>query len=136
MEKIFQHFLCAALLYPVYPAFSQRSDTLSSGNLREIIISAARNEQNADETSRSTTVLSGAQLQQTVFANVGELLARQYGVYVVGAGQTPGQLQTLFLRGAGGNQTAVLLDGIRLYEPSSPEAATASRHWCSWSFPS
>ena len=124
MEKIFQYFLCAALLYPVCPAFSQRSDTLSSGNLREIIISAARNEQNAAETSRSTTVLSGAQLQQTVFTNVGELLARQYGVYVVGAGQTPGQLQTLFLRGAGGNQTAVLLDGIRLYEPSSPEAAT------------
>lgn len=124
MGKKFQWFWGAALLHFVCPAFGQGSDSLSSNNLREVIISAARNEQQAVETTRSTTVISGAQLRQTVFTNVGEVLARQHGVYVVGAGQTPGQLQTLFLRGAAGNQTAVMIDGVRLYEPSSPEAAS------------
>lgn len=129
MEKKRLLRLTLLLLFPTLPLFGQTSDTLSPQAIREIIVSAARHEQNAAETTRSTTVLGPAALGQTVFTNVGEILARQYGAYVTGAGQTPGQLQTLFLRGAAGNQTAILVDGIRLYEPSAPEAAADLSEW-------
>lgn len=125
MRKFLTTNLAALLLAISLPTsvFSQSPDTLPDGTVREVIVSALRHEQPATEATRSVTVITGEQLRQTAYVNVGDLLTRQLGLYVVGAGQTPGQLQSLFLRGASANQTAIFLDGVRLYEPSSPEAA-------------
>lgn len=125
MRKFFTTLLATVTfaILPFISAFSQSPDTLPDGSVREVIVSALRREQPAAEATRSVTVITSEQLRQTAYVNVGDLLTRQLGLYVVGAGQTPGQLQSLFLRGASANQTAIFLDGVRLYEPSSPEAA-------------
>jgi vitamin B12 transporter len=54
---------------------------------------------------------------------VGDLLGAESGLFVVGAGQTPGTNQNIFMRGTNSNQVAVLVDGVRITDPSSPNSA-------------
>jgi vitamin B12 transporter len=42
---------------------------------------------------------------------------------MVGSNQTPGTNQSLFMRGANSNQVLVLMDGVRITDPSSPNNA-------------
>ena len=46
-------------------------------------------------------------------------LSRLAGIYLLGAGQTPGSNQTIFMRGSNSNQTAIYLDGVRINDVSS-----------------
>jgi len=95
-----------------------------SDSLQEVIISATRTPQDMRLVSRNMTVLRSEELQRFPVVNVADALKMVEGIYTVGAGQTPGQLQTLFMQGAAGNQTTILIDGVRLYDPASTDAST------------
>src|SRR5690606_18426788 len=69
------------------------------------------------------TVISEETIRNSIYQSVGELLNTQSGLFVVGANQTPGTNQNIFMRGANSNQVAVLVDGMRITDPSSPNAA-------------
>jgi vitamin B12 transporter len=91
--------------------------------LDELTISGARIEQPIIEVPRSVTLINKSTIENSSFNSVGELLATQPGISIVGVNQTPGTNQSLFLRGANSNQFAVLIDGNRITDPSSPNAA-------------
>jgi vitamin B12 transporter len=91
--------------------------------LREVVISASRSEEPVNEVPRSVSVIPEGIIQASVYQSLGDLLNAQSGVYVVGANQTPGTNQNVFMRGANSNQVAVLIDGVRITDPSSPNAA-------------
>lgn len=103
-------------------ALAQHQD--STKLLQEVIVSASRYEQNTAETGRSVTVVSREEIEKMSYRNVGELLSAQEGIYVVGANQNPGSVQTLFMRGTNSNQTIVMIDGIRITDPSTVNNAT------------
>lgn len=86
---------------------------------KELVVSASRFEQEADETGRSITVITGKDLKNSIYNNVAELLSQQEGIYMIGGGQTPGSLQTITMRGTGSNQTSIMIDGVRITDPSS-----------------
>lgn len=102
---------------------SAQSDTLRTQFLDEVVISASRSEQSIGNTPRSMSVVDQKQIDQSTYNSVGDLLARQEGIYLVGANQTPGTNQALFLRGANSNQVLVMIDGVRITDPSSPNNA-------------
>ena len=107
--------------FTILQLFSQ--DSIPSQDLNEVIISASRTEQNPIDVGRSISVISQDEIQKSVYSNVSELLSEKEGIYIIGIGQTPGSLQSIYLRGTGINQTVILIDGIRITDPSSVDNA-------------
>jgi len=110
------------VLASVVAAHAQ-TDSLRTRALQEVVVSASRYDQKILETPRSVTVISADVIQNSTYNSVGDLLAKQPGIYLVGANQTPGTNQSLFMRGAASNQAVVMLDGVRITDPSSPNNA-------------
>jgi vitamin B12 transporter len=97
----------------------QQQDSLKTYQLPEIVVTATRTEKSADAIGRSLTVISNQQLRTGLYQSVGEAISRVAGLYLVGAGQNWGMTQSIFLRGAASNQTAIMVDDIRLTDPSA-----------------
>lgn len=95
------------------------SDTLDVLNLGQLIVSADRFESDVATVGRNVTVIDRRQIQTSMAHNVGELLDRQPGLHVTGDNQTPGSLQSLFMRHSDGNNTLIMIDGVRLSDPST-----------------
>ena len=98
-------------------------DTIQSHDLEEVIISASRYEQNIKDVGRSISVISNDEIQKSVYSNVSDLLSQQEGISIIGNGQTPGSHQLIYMRGAGINHTVILIDGIRITDPSTVDNA-------------
>ncbi|MFZ6008987.1 MAG: TonB-dependent receptor plug domain-containing protein [Bacteroidota bacterium] len=113
--------LSCAILGTSVVAYTQ--DSLRTTTLHEVVISATRAEQSVLETPRSVTVINRDAIEKSVYNSVGELLGARNGMYIVGASQTPGTNQSLFMRGANSNQVVVMIDGVRITDPSAPNAA-------------
>ncbi len=88
--------------------------------LGEVVISATRMEQPLITAARSVSVITRETIERSVYNSPADLLSAEMGIYVVGATQTPGMNQSVFLRGTNSNQTVVLIDGLRISDPSSP----------------
>lgn len=107
--------LLIAVMAPVV-LFAQQPDTT---RITEVVVTATRSEQDPMKVGRSVTVISSDQIKQSGYHTLSELLSQQEGIYIVGNGQTPGSNQSLFTRGAASNQTVIMVDGVRLSDPSS-----------------
>src|SRR6267142_3792168 len=103
--------------------FNAKAQNDSTRTLKEVIVSASRYDQKILETPRSVTVINSDAIRNSVYNSVGDLLSKQPGIYIVGSNQTPGTNQSLFMRGANSNQVVVLMDGVRITDPSSPNNA-------------
>jgi vitamin B12 transporter len=123
-EKIKLTLLCAiaaCMLSAAMNAQNQGTDSSSWHKIREVIVSATRTEKDPDSVGRSITVISAEQIRNSGANSVAEVLSREEGIYIVGTGQTPGQLQNLFMRGANSNQTSILIDGVKLSDASTTD---------------
>lgn len=98
-------------------------DSTRTTMLDEVVVSASRAEQPIIEIPRSVTVIHEREIRNSMYQSLGDLLNTQSGLFIVGANQTPGTNQAVFMRGANSNQVAVLIDGVRITDPSSPNAA-------------
>ncbi|MBM3117523.1 TonB-dependent receptor domain-containing protein [Jeongeupia naejangsanensis] len=78
-----------------------------------VIVTATRVASPRSSLSSDTTVISAKELQQAGSQSLGQVLSRVPGVEFARTGGL-GQPASLYLRGANGNQTLVLLDGQRL----------------------
>lgn len=116
-----KHLVHVSLFVISFSAAAQ--DSTKATMLREVVISASRTEQALIEIPRSVTVIHQDVLKRSVYQSLGDLLIAQSGLFVAGAGQTPGTNQNIFMRGASSNQVAVLVDGVRITDPSTPNAA-------------
>lgn len=116
--------LCALMtfLWITTPTMAQQNDVETDSTiykLGEIIISANKYEQSPQTVGRNVTVISQEEIQNAVFTNVSDLLAQQQSVHMIGAGQTHGSLQQGFIRNANSNHSVVLIDGVRISDPST-----------------
>jgi vitamin B12 transporter len=102
---------------------AQETDSIKTIELNPVTISASRSERNTMSVGRSVSVISNEQIKSSGANSFSELLSQEEGIYVVGSGQNPGQLQNIFMRGANSNQTAFIIDGIRLTEASATDNA-------------
>jgi len=88
----------------------------------DIVVTASGVEQQRDETGQAITVIDRAALERTQTNVISDLLRTVPGVHVARNGGVGGVTST-FIRGGESSQTLVLIDGVRINDPSSPNAA-------------
>ncbi len=113
------------ILFVVTIASSQEAvvDSQKIYQLKEIVVTVTRFEKNAADVGRSITLVPSERNKSQLYHSVGEVLTQQEGIYVVGAGQNSGMLQSIFMRGASSNHTAILIDDIPITDPSAVNRA-------------
>jgi vitamin B12 transporter len=109
------------LLIPIVamPGFASAQETSSPSNVDQIIVSASRLETKESNVGSSVSVVTQEDLQQGRYQNVVQALRKVPGLDIVQSGGAGGNA-TAFIRGADSDQTLVLLDGIELNNPASP----------------
>jgi vitamin B12 transporter len=115
-----KHFLVVAALIAGSPLIAQVTD---SSSLADVIVTAHKYPRKQTETGKSVTVIDRAELDRSRGRSLAELLNRQPGITVIGANNSPGTNQDIYLRGAGVGRTLILLNGIPVYDPSSISTA-------------
>ena len=86
---------------------------------RDIIVTASGVDQPADTTGQAVTMIDRATIDQRQAIAIADLLATTPGVTVSRNGGI-GTVTTVRIRGAEGDQTLTLIDGVRVNDPSSP----------------
>jgi vitamin B12 transporter len=95
------------------------ADSACAGdNTEDVVVTATRTAEPVEKTGESVSVITAEQLamQQIVF--VGDALQEMPGLVLVRNGGL-GQNATVSLRGAEAGQTLVLIDGVRINDPST-----------------
>lgn len=98
------------------PVWAQ-SDTQAAGTpvgeLNRTVVTASRSEQRLADALPHTTVITRADIERSQAPDAVSLLRREAGIEIAQAGG-PGATASLFMRGAGSNQTLILIDGVRV----------------------
>jgi vitamin B12 transporter len=79
----------------------------------EVVVTATRLPQQPSQSAQPTTVITAEEIAQSGQQTLVEVLQSLGGVEIAGNGGF-GQVSSVFIRGANGNHTLVLVDGIRL----------------------
>lgn len=106
-----------ALAFSAEPSTSNLQE---NGDLGQLVVSARKLEEPLNTTAHSISVLTGEELNRRVDRSVAEGLRELPGVVVQSLG-TRGETVNIRLRGAGADDTLVLLDGVRLNNPATNE---------------
>lgn len=85
----------------------------------DIVISATGVEESSDKIGQALTVIDRQTIEQRQTVNIADLLATTPGVTVTRNGGL-GNFTAVRIRGAEGEQTLTLIDGVRVNDPSSP----------------
>jgi vitamin B12 transporter len=112
MTKFFL-LLNAALI--ASPAYAQ---DIPDSDAPELVVTATRVAQPASEVGQAVTVIDRAEIERRQTVVVSDLLATTPGVTVTRNG-TLGALTGVRIRGAESDQTLVVIDGVRVNDPSS-----------------
>jgi vitamin B12 transporter len=95
---------------------------LNGDALNPVVVSATRTAQPLDKTGSAMSVISGADIQTQQQSFVTDALAQTPGLSIARNGG-PGQTTSVFIRGAEAGESLVLVDGIRISDPSAPDGA-------------
>jgi vitamin B12 transporter len=88
----------------------------------EIVVTATGIETPRSDVGQAITVIDRDLLENRQNAFISDILADVPSVAVVRSGG-PGAQSSVFIRGANSSQTLVLIDGVRINDPSSPNGA-------------
>jgi len=89
---------------------------------REIIVTATGIEQDIEDTGVAISVIDEAEIRDQQIISVSDILQELPGVNVTQSGGL-GSQSSVRIRGAESDQTLVLINGIRVNDPSSPDGA-------------
>lgn len=109
--------IISTLMLASVSAFSQQ-DTLSEKFLDPVIVTANKTEQKQSTTGKIISVITKEQIEKSAGKTITQVLNEQCGLNITGANSNYGLNKGLFLLGASGNYTVILLDGIPLNDPS------------------
>ncbi len=112
MTKFFLFLSAAAIASPAY------SQTIPDPDAPEVVVTATRVAQPASEVGQAVTVIDRAEIERRQTTVLSDLLATTPGVTVTRNG-TVGALTGVRIRGAESDQTLVVIDGVRVNDPSS-----------------
>lgn len=95
------------------------ADPAADSTLENVVITATRNEQSVDQVGSSITLLQPEDIRALQKISVADVLTTTPGVTLSRNGGLGGTT-TIRIRGAESDQTVVLIDGVKLNDPSSP----------------
>src|SRR6185312_1700788 len=88
-----------------------------------IIVSATRIPTPASQIASSVTLIDAADIQTRQQRSLPDVLQNVPGLSVIQTGGAGGQT-SLFMRGTNANHTKVMIDGIDISDPTTPDGAT------------
>ncbi|MGM9475836.1 TonB-dependent receptor plug domain-containing protein [Pedobacter sp. GSP4] len=97
-------------------ANAQNQDSLQ---LKDVVISATKNNQKQSQTGKVVTIISREVLERSNGKSLPDLLTEQAGIVISGGNSSQGKDKSIFFRGALGGYTLVLIDGIVQNDPAS-----------------
>ena len=101
------------------PGEAPTPDAAAAANAGDVVVTATRTPTSIDKIASSVTVLDKADIDRAQDAGVAELLLRTPGVTMSRNGGY-GTATGLRIRGAETDQTVVVIDGVKVNDPSSP----------------
>ncbi len=101
----------------IFSSYTQAQDTTATA-MNEVVVTPTRFSKRVAETGKVVTVISKTQLERSAGKDLAQLLNEQAGIAISGAGSNPGKDKAVYVRGALGKYTVVLLDGIAITDPS------------------
>jgi vitamin B12 transporter len=110
-----------ALAFGAYTALTPLP-CLAADTSSDIIVTASSIEQPESESGQAISVIDRDRLEQLQSATIADALRTLPSVAVAQRGPT-GNQTSVFLRGGNSAQTLVLVDGVRINDPSSPNGA-------------
>ena len=90
----------------------------SSKIMDEVVLTATKTLQKQSATGKVITVINKEQIEKSTGKTVSQLLNEQAGITINGAFNNAGSNQSVYMRGASGGRTLILLDGIPVNDPS------------------
>jgi vitamin B12 transporter len=93
-----------------------------SFRLDDVVVTATRRAISADTALPSVTIIGRAEIERSHALDVADLLRYHTGVEIARNGG-PGQVTSVFIRGANSNHTLVLLDGVKVNPGTAGGAA-------------
>jgi vitamin B12 transporter len=112
-------FLAAIVAALALPLCVLKAEDAPSRKLTPIIVSASRLETRESDVASSVTIVSEEEIKAGHYTTVAQALRKVPGLDLVQTGG-PGGNVAAFLRGANSEHTLVMLDGIELNNPASP----------------
>jgi vitamin B12 transporter len=117
--------LIAILTLVILPHGARADDDSAAGaaaaaDLQQVVVTATRTAQPLDRTGSSMSVISAADLDTRQTLVVSDVLAQVPGLTVSRTGG-PGQTTGMYIRGAEPGESLVLIDGVRINDPSTPD---------------
>jgi vitamin B12 transporter len=103
--------LSACVLFSLVAVAAPAED--SGASLSEIIVTATRVPEPADQALEPVLVIDRAALEDSLAIDIGDLLRFHAGLDIDRTGG-PGQPLSLFIRGANSDQSIVMIDGVRI----------------------
>ena len=88
----------------------------------DIVVTASGFEQPRSETGQAISVVDAERLAELQSVSISDALRTLPGIAVAARGPV-GSQSSVFIRGGNSSQTLVLIDGVRINDPSSPNAA-------------
>lgn len=113
MKKI----VYTAAAFALVQNLAAQTDT-TANNLNPVIVTANKFEQKQQETGKVLTVITQQQLQRNSARSLSEVLNEQTGIFITGANNNPGSVQSVSLRGASGANTLIMVDGVPVNDAS------------------
>jgi len=96
-------------------------------DLERIVVTPSRVEESSETTGNSISVISNTNFQQRNLFTVKENLKGASGLDIAGTGGMGGAT-SVFLRGSSAGQIRVMMDGVKVYDPSSTDASYDFAH--------
>lgn len=90
--------------------------------LREVVVTATKSEISRKETGASITIITGDEIEKKGNKMVADALKTVPGLGVTRQGMMGG-ISSVFMRGAAPRNLLVLIDGVRVNDPSTPDGA-------------
>ena len=95
--------------------------------LPEVVVTATRLPTPLEQVASSVTVITADDIERNQYRTLSEALVAVPGLTVVQLGPT-GTVSSVFSRGTDSNHTLVLIDGIEINDPSTPDGAFDFAH--------
>ena len=113
------HRVCAFLIPLIFCVFATGAEA-ADDSANTIVVTATRTPTPELQTGESVSVITGAQLQTLQTVALTDALALTPALAVNRNGEV-GQITTISIRGAESGQTLVLIDGVRINDPSGTD---------------
>lgn len=119
MNKEFLGLSTALLVCAGLTAQKVQNDSIGLQQLDEVVVSDSRFELKRENSGKTVIRMGIEELQRSQGKSVAEIINAKSGIEIAGSRGTDGGILGVFARGGRGRQVLVLIDGIRVSDPSS-----------------